>query len=91
MTTKKKMGMMEQVMKRLESPTPPFWLRIRKWAVRIAIPFGTSILAGILANRQFDLGIDPAIIIVCGYIVFGCAIVAGMSFLTTTNAALSKE
>lgn len=71
---------------RLKSPSPEYFIHIRWWASFIGVILG-AIEGGLLAVPT----IPSWITITLGIIVAVLGAIAGFTFLTTSNAALSKK
>lgn len=71
------------VIERLLAKTPCFWKKVQK----IALSFGGSGAAVMVANSSFALTIDTSIIKFVSYVVVVCAAIAGTAQLTKEDKA----
>lgn len=63
---------------RIRSKTPMFWKSVQ----RFALSLGMSAVAVLVANGQFSLDLNPALLLVIKYTVAVCAAIAGTAQLT---------
>jgi hypothetical protein len=70
---KKLFDFCKEAKSRLKTDLPPFFKKLRNSALKLGVSCG----AVISANAVMSLSLNPTLITVLGYVVAGCAFIAG--------------
>jgi len=74
-------NMLQEARQRLKCETPPFFKKIRAYAVSLAV----SAASVLVADSTMGLGLAPIVITVCKYAIAAGAAAGGLAQLTAVN------
>lgn len=81
------MKLVNEVLDRLKSPTPTFWVKIRN----IGVGIGSSAFTVFMVNKTFELGLPEKLITVSTYVFTACAALVGSAVLTKQDGLIKDK
>lgn len=73
--------MLSETLKRLNSKTPIYFKKLRKYSLYLM----GSLIAVITLNSQLNLNLNGVFIQIVGYLIVGCGFIAGTSSLPVVD------